>query len=73
MESFLLLGQVPGTTIIITFGTWLTASAIIAGFVLGWQVVSKRKTLLSAGRALAVQAGQLMKRIQLKRLDQAAQ
>lgn len=42
MEQFLLLGQVPGTKIVISFASWLLVFTIIGGLV-GLLVVYRRR------------------------------
>lgn len=45
MEDFLLLGQVPGTSITITFGTWLLITAWIILLALAYFALKNRKHL----------------------------
>ena len=65
VEDFLLLGQIPGTNIFITFTTWLGLFAVLGCLTLVWLLVR---------RAIALHPlpNWLRRRLQAKYLDQVA-
>lgn len=67
MEDFLLLGQVPGTNLVITFGMWLAVFNLVVGFALCWILITRRKQIELF--VLKLRAG-LNKHDELLKLDQ---